>query len=193
MAIDDDIPRLAARSELPEALRVLLHDYPRDGWDAHPRFTGLVQFWLERHQMFRQLSEVLNADAEAMLDRQMEARKYAGRLSQYGGMLINQLHGHHQIEDQHYFPVLQGLDGRLTRGFEMLDRDHHAMDGLLDRFATSANGVLGALEDPDRLTDATGAFRDEANSFADMLRRHLSDEEDLIVPVILHHGPAGLV
>ena len=193
MANDMEIPKLAARTALPAALRVLLDDYPREGWEAHPRFTGLVQFWLERHQLFRQLSDVLNDDAEAMLDRRIEARKYAGRLSQYGGMMINQLHGHHQIEDQHYFPTLQGLDKRLSRGFEMLDRDHPAMGGLLDRFATAANEVLGVLENPDRLTDATGAFRDEAQGFAALLRRHLSDEEDLIVPVILHHGPAGLV
>lgn len=183
---------LTERDGWPEPLRVLLADYPRDGWAAHPNFSGLVEFWLDRHLMFRRLNTLLRDDVEAMLDRKLDARDYAGRLSRYGGMLINQLHGHHQIEDHHYFPQLVGLDGRLEQGFQVLDKDHHAMDGILNRFAEKANAVLGALEQPAALTNATGRFRDEVISFDRMLDRHLQDEEELIVPVILKHGPGGL-
>ena len=52
--LPDDLA-LGVRAGLPDALRVLLADYPREGWESHPHFTGLVRFWLDRHLMFRPL------------------------------------------------------------------------------------------------------------------------------------------
>ena len=175
---------LDRRDGLPDALRVLLRDFPRDMWESHPNFAGLVQFWLDRHMMFRRLAETLRSDAEAGLDGRLDPQQMRARLSRFGGMMLNQLHGHHQIEDMHYFPVLSKRDSRLDRGFAILDRDHHAMDGLLNRFATAANDVLRGAE--------PGPFHTDLVSFESMLLRHLEDEEDLIVPVILKHGAEGL-
>jgi len=183
---------LANRSGLPEPLRVLLADYPRIGWEAHPNFSGLVQFWLERHLNFRKLCEVLTTDTMAVLERDLELQQYAGRMSRFGGMLLNQLHGHHQIEDHHYFPTLSKLDGRIEAGFDILEKDHEAMDGLLNRFATAANGVLNIVADEHKARDAAGEFLKEVKSFERMLDRHLNDEEELIVPVILKTGGGGL-
>ena len=72
----------------------------------------------------------------------------------------------------------------LARGFEILDRDHHALDDLLERFTRSANSVLQGGE--------PGPFREELVSFQRFLGRHLEDEEELVVPVILKHGADGL-
>lgn len=176
---------LHSRDGLPDALRALLTDYPRTGWQAHQNFAGLVAFWLDRHMMFRRLCETLRTDAEQAVDGNLDPEAMKARLSRYGGMLVQNLHGHHQIEDMHYFPVLVKRESRLERGFEILDRDHHALDGLLDRFTRSANGVLQAKAEP-------GAFREEVLGFEGFLHRHLEDEEDLIVPVILKHGADGL-
>ncbi|MFA5581630.1 MAG: hemerythrin domain-containing protein [Paracoccaceae bacterium] len=187
----DDILALATRPGLPDALRVLLSDYPRIGWEAHPNFSGLVEFWLERHLMFRQLLEHLNADVKARLNRDIDPARYDARLARYGSLLVNHLHGHHQVEDNHYFPQLKQLDTRLERGFDILDRDHDAMDGLLHRFGTSANKVLRA-DDEAAGREYAAAFQTELASFGRMLDRHLSDEEEIIVPVILKNGGAGL-
>ena len=176
---------LRMRAGLPEALRALLEAYPRADWQAHPNFAGLVEFWLDRHLMFRRLTGALREDAEAAVDRRMDPQAHAARLSRYGGMLVSQLHGHHQIEDMHYFPVLTRLETPLGRGFEILDRDHHALDDLLARFTESANAVLQGQSGP-------GPFHEELLSFERFLHRHLEDEEELIVPVILKHGPDGL-
>lgn len=183
---------LATRPGLPEALQVLLQDYPRLGWESHPHFSGLVQFWLERHMMFRQILGTLQTDVQQGLDRNIEAQQYAARLGRLGSMLVGQLQGHHQIEDHHYFPVLAKLDARITPGFDILDKDHHAMGGLLNRFAGAANGVLGAVSDADQFQDQAGDFLGELATFQRMLDRHLNDEEELIVPVILNNGGAGL-
>lgn len=176
---------LSNRERLPDALRILLQDYPREAWESHPHFGGLVQFWLERHVMFRKLTDALRTDTEAAMDGRLDPQAQKARLSRFGGMLLQELHGHHQIEDHHYFPVLSGMDKRLVRGFDILDKDHHAMDGLLQRFADAANGVLQGKTE-------LGVFREEVSGFDALLGRHLEDEEDLIVPVILKHGTGGL-
>lgn len=182
--MDDDLT-LGTRAGLPDALRELLETYPREGWPEHANFAGLVQFWLERHMMFRKLTALLREDAEQAMDGALPPEAQTARLARYGSMLVNELHGHHQIEDHHYFPVLSGMEPQLVRGFTILDRDHHAMDGLLDRFTTVANGVLQGREE-------VGPFREELLSFDALLDRHLEDEEDLIVPVILRHGSGAL-
>jgi hemerythrin-like domain-containing protein len=176
---------LKDRDGLPDALRGLLEAFPRDAWDAHPHFAGLVAFWMDRHQMFRKLCTLLRADAEAVVDGQLALPQMQARLSRYGGILVQQLHGHHHIEDAHYFPLLSGREPALGRGFELLDADHHALDGLLARFTEGANGVLRGTSEP-------GRFHDGLAEFDRLLLRHLADEEDLVVPVILKHGPDGL-
>ncbi|SLN60610.1 hypothetical protein AQS8620_02738 [Aquimixticola soesokkakensis] len=183
--------RAQAQASLPDALRVLLADYPRLGWDSHPEFSGLVSFWLERHLGFRKLLAQLQRDAQERLDRDMSAQSYAHRLSHMGGSLVSGLHGHHQIEDHHYFPRLKALDGRLERGFDILERDHAAMDGMLARFSEAANLVLTTGQDADA-REHTARFSQELATFGELLDRHLIDEEEIIVPVILNNGAAGL-
>lgn len=181
---------LTTRDGLPDALRLLLEDLPRDHWDAHPDFHGLVSFWLDRHLMFRRLMEVMEQEAEAMLDKRADPQKFAGALSRYGGMFLQNLHGHHQIEDTQYFPRLKLLDPRLESGFDLLDADHHALDGILADFAEAANGAIRGVQSGDAMAGADG-FRRTLQEVQRLIDRHLVDEEDLIVPVILSHGFDG--
>src|SRR6056297_2079758 len=146
---------LTARDGLPEALRVLLADYPRDGWQVHPQFQGLVSFWLERHMMFRQLMAHMTRETEAFLDADRDAAGFAQGVARYGGTFVNQLHGHHQIEDHHYFPILARRDTRIEKGFDLLDVDHHALDGHLNRFVSSANNAIQGANGPDPRTAAS--------------------------------------
>ncbi|MHA6344782.1 hemerythrin domain-containing protein [Roseivivax sp. CAU 1761] len=181
----DDTLKLDRRDGLPEALRLLAAEFPRPDWQGHDRFGGLVQFWMERHGMFRQICAALDEDVQARLSGRLSPEAQAARLGRYGSLLVNELHNHHRIEDMHYFPALSGLEPRLDCGFALLDADHHAMDGLLDAFAQSANGVIDGSAEP-------GRFHDDLTRFAALLERHLTDEEDLVVPVILKHGDAAL-
>ena len=181
---------LDRRTGLPDALRVLLADYPREAWANDPGFSPLIRFWLDRHMMFRKLSDRMAGDARAALEGRSDPRAHAAALSRFGGMFVQELHGHHHIEDAHYFPVLSRHDARLERGFALLDADHHALDRHLQAFVSRANAVLQA----DALTrhDATGAFLHGLGGFAPLLERHLTDEEDLVVPVLLRHGERGI-
>lgn len=184
---------LAARAALPDALRVLVTEFPRDAWQAHPNYSQLIAFWLDRHLMFRRLLDQLNSDAQSALDGRTDPQLYKRKLVHFGGMLINELHGHHQIEDAHYFPVMARLDGTAARGFDLLDSDHHALDGILAGLTDSANAVLQAPESKTAtFRDGTGAFHQKLADFAPLLNRHLVDEEELVVPVLLKYAPAEL-
>jgi iron-sulfur cluster repair protein YtfE (RIC family) len=174
---------LEDRAGLPDSLRVLVEDYPRTGWQTHPHFGGMVAFWLQRHMLFRQLTARLTDDAQSAMDGGMERRDFDRHLARNAGLLLNELHGHHQIEDMHYFPRLIRLDTRLSSGFDLLERDHEAIDPLLHEMAEAANAVLSGGE--------IGRFGAALDRFGGLLDRHLVDEEDIVVPVILHTGWDG--
>lgn len=183
---------LASRTGLPDALRVLVEKYPRPGWEAHREFNALTRFWLDRHLMFRRLQASLVSETQGFLDGGEDPRRFGARLSRLAGSYLNELHGHHQIEDMHYFPLLRAQDARLIAGFDLLDRDHHDLDAGLHRLADGTNAVLRGLGDARAERDAAGSLLGELDRFTVFLDRHLTDEEDLIVPVILEYRGAGL-
>jgi iron-sulfur cluster repair protein YtfE (RIC family) len=106
-----------------------------------------------------------------------------------GGRLINELHGHHQIEDMHYFPTMALLDQRTAMGFDILDKDHQLLDEILSDLADTANGVLRFNGAKAGFVDTVAAMKDRLNAFRPMLNRHLIDEEELVVPVLLKYDP----
>lgn len=188
-----DPEALAARERLPDALRVLVEELPREGWAAHPGFSELIRFWLDRHLMFRRLLDLLRDDAEAAEAGRLDAEGFARRLHRHGGLFVGELDAHHRIEDAHYFPMLQTRDPRVERGFAILDRDHHALEEALGLFAARANAVLRGAGEAAGARNRAGALLREVEGFAPLLDRHLVDEEELVVPVLLRHAPDGLV
>lgn len=178
---------LTRRTGLPDALRVLVAEMPRDEWERHPAFRGLAAFWLDRHLMFRKIATLLREETEARLDGRLDPKQHAGRVSRFGGMYLGELHGHHGVEDAHYFPAMAALDARVAKGFDLLDADHHALDALLADFADRANAVIRAAGSG---RAEAGAFLDSVTRMERFVDRHLVDEEEIVVPLILRHGLA---
>lgn len=176
---------IATRHGLPEELRVLARLYPRATWRGHPNFSDLTAFWLERHLMFREVLARIQSATELHIAAPQE--RFGPEIARYTGFLLNQLHEHHGIEDHHYFPRLVGFDARLARAFEMLDADHHALDAHINGLATATNAVLSALN-AGQPAEA-GPLLEVQQGFERFLDRHLSDEEEIIVPVLLEYGP----
>jgi len=184
---------LGHRSGLPEDLRYLLERYPRDQWQAHENLGGMAQFWLQRHDMFRELGGMLTQSVSDYREGQLEAQPFASFFVPRLQFFLQQLHGHHQIEDMHYFPVFTRAESGLKRGFDLLDNDHHVIHDALERNAHGANGFLGKLgEGRDAARYAADSYAKDTEDLVAMLLRHLEDEEDLIVPVILDRGEAKL-
>ena len=179
---------LDQRAGLPPHLRVLYDTLPRDTWETHENFGDLVRMWLDRHGMFREVLRRMSASSEARLDGRLDPDRHRQETARYGNLLLGELHGHHQVEDHHYFPRLVTLDTRLEDGFALLDKDHHELDGHMQTLAETANAYLQAEGAGAR--DAAGELHAALGRFDVFLDRHLTDEEDLIMPVLLKHNPA---
>jgi hypothetical protein len=184
--------RRIREADMPEEMRVLLDRYPRDSWDAHPGFKDKTRHWLGAHLMFRRVAERIRLDTERVLDREIAPDDYAGRLSYFGGNLVGNLHGHHGWEDRSYFPELSAADPRFEAGLELLEQDHADLDGVLDDFVRQSNRVikLSSLDEAQALEE-THQVHETAQVIEAFLQRHLGDEEDLAVPIILHHRLRG--
>lgn len=180
------------QADLPQEMRVLFNRYPREDWENHPGFRDKTREWLGAHRMFRRVAERLVRDAEDFLDRRVEAGDYAADLSFLGGRLVANLHGHHGWEDHRFFPELSTADPRFDAGLAALEQDHADMDALLDRFTRSANRVIKLTTlDEAQARDEAGEVHDASTIIEAFLDRHLGDEEDLAVPIILHHRLRG--
>ena len=187
--IDDTVMALSHRTALPDELRVLLESYPRLGWASDPNLGPLAQFWLHRHELFRRMTERLHEDAVAFAQNRLEVKPFIHHLAEIGGFFINQLHEHHMVEDQRYFPALAEQDPRLAKGFALLDRDHQTLDALMDAFVDRANMILSlAPKDEEKVKELAPIFVEEFDALRKALFRHLEDEEDLVIPVLLKYG-----
>jgi len=177
---------------LPDEMGLLLERYPRDTWDAHPGFGDKTRQWLEAHRMFRQLAERIRRDAEEYLDAALPPDDYAARLSRIGGILVGNLHGHHGWEDRMYFPELSAADSRFDAGLAILEKDHADLDVVLDSFTRTANRAIKLIHlDEAQARDEIGRLHGVAETIESFLQRHLADEEELAVPIILHHRLRG--
>ena len=183
---------LRSREGLPDALRALLEKHPREGWRRHPEFGPLTDFWLHKHLGFRRAMETLRSEARDTLDSRIPAEDYARRMSRLGGAFLQELHGHHSVEDMHYFPRMAPLVPSLERAFAILDADHHVLHEELDAFADGANGVLRAVTGGTDWRDPLGRFEARLTGMERFLDRHLTDEEEVVVPVILDVGEGRL-
>lgn len=180
---------LKDRDGLPAHLRVLADKYPRDIWEGHPHFSQLTRFWLDRHLMFRRAHAQLITTTETFLDGNADPRRTQAEIARMGQFLLEQLHGHHQIEDAHYFPIFAQFDKRLEAAFTLLDSDHHELDATLSSFTQAANGALRGLGGEGDATAAMGRFHGTVQELGQFLDRHLMDEEEVIVPLVLEYAP----
>ncbi|MEI9427568.1 hemerythrin domain-containing protein [Mesorhizobium sp. Cs1299R1N3] len=184
---------LLERLGLPEDLRWLAEKYPRENWQAHANIHGMANMWLQRHDMFRELGGMLTGGIddyrEGALAAPDFARWFAPRLNHF----LRHLDGHYNVEDYQYFPAFTKAEPRLKRGFDILDADHHTIHEGLERNAEAANAFIRTLqESEDKQRFAADAYADENSRLIAMLTRHLADEEDLIIPLILDRGDQGL-
>ena len=189
----DDISLLETREGLPDDLRFLADQYPRGEWQAHSNIHGMAGFWLQRHDMFREMGVLLTGGIADYREGRKDAREFAAFFAPRLNLFLGNLDGHHNVEDHHYFPVFAEAEPRLKRGFDILDGEHHLIHDALERNAETANAFLRALQEgEDRQRFAADAYADGTSRLIAMLKRHLDDEEDLIIPLILDRGDRDL-
>ncbi|MEZ5716610.1 MAG: hemerythrin domain-containing protein [Paracoccaceae bacterium] len=172
-------------------MQTLLRDYPRDTWPGHPNFAASIANWMGAHTMFRNLAQVTREDTEAFADGEIDAARYR-QLARHGDALVRNLHGHHSWEDRRNASSPEAERG----GRAVRDRAGHAGD------RSSGDGRAAGSFHPQGQPDhpagrsRPGAMAEEARASMTrpaaeaFLARHLTDE-DLVVPILLHHKLRG--
>jgi iron-sulfur cluster repair protein YtfE (RIC family) len=183
---------LAERSGWPAELRGLIERYPRDTWQGHENLGQMAQFWLSRHAMFRELGGSIAQGTARFQHGKTTAAEFAPWFAPRLQFFLEQLNTHHQIEDHHYFPIFRTADERLVRGFDVLEADHAALHHDIMRSVETANGLLRSVGDAEAAKREGEAYAQASGALLKGLMRHLDDEEDLIVPLILDRSEAGL-
>jgi hemerythrin-like domain-containing protein len=184
---------LGTRVGWPADLRLLIDRYPRECWTGHANLGAMAQFWLQRHDMFREIASALEQAADAFRNGSATAQDFRAWFPPRLQFFLQQLNAHHQVEDLHFFPVFQTAEARLAHGFEVLEADHGAIHHSIDRTVETANAFLrAAVNDADMLRTGGDAYMAASGVLLRQLRQHLGDEEDLIVPLILDRTEAAL-
>lgn len=184
---------LDTRAGWPDDLRFLLDRYPRERWLRHANLGGMCRFWLRRHAMFRDLGVGLKDATGRFRAGDVPAHAFQSWFAPRLQFFLSQLHAHHQIEDFHYFPLFRAAEERLQAGFETLEKDHDTIHRSIVQSAETANEFFQSMNGGDDATRRSAdRYADVNEALLKQLLRHLDDEEDLIVPLILDRGEAKL-
>lgn len=187
----DTLPPLAleVRVGMPAELAYLRATYPREKWREDINFGQLSAFWLDIHWSLREHGRLLGEATSAFRDGRWDAARFHSYFAPHLNGFLTSLDGHHQIEDEVYFPKFRALDGRMAAGFELLESDHERIHSSLLACAESGQALLASLgRGSDAARKAAGTHGAVAERLLALLGRHLADEEDLIVPAMLRHG-----
>ncbi len=184
---------LDIRAGWPDDLRLYLERYPRPVWPGHANLGEMARFWLQMHDGFRRLGGALKAGTDDFRAERVPPEEFRGWLAPRLQMLLSHLQGHHQIEDHQFFPLFSAAEPRLIRGFEVLERDHEQIHETIVAVVESARSLLRAeAADRDRIRRAGDVYAKDSDELLRRLDRHLGDEEDLIIPLILDRGEDAL-
>jgi hemerythrin HHE cation binding domain-containing protein len=165
-------------------IRPRLERHPRSSWREDP--THAARFWLEIHDGFRRESSGLIA----LLDEHRAGRRAAAALAVVSAPRLNgliaRLHDHHEIEEFEYFPAFRALEPKLAPGFDALANDHALLQRHVEAAVTALAELLAAVSnDAAEMPRVTEHYAARADELCRTLARHLDDEEDLIIPLLL--------
>lgn len=158
----------------------LYEKLPANQWYSS-EYAYKTSGWLNVHTNIRKRQRILK---ELSAEYQMGALNWQNYRSQVLPRInqhVFKLHQHHSIEDRGYFPNFVSLYPQLKAGFEILERDHVRLDALLHELQT-LNNLLVRQENEDKAL--AEQIHNALIASSDLLSSHLSDEEDLVIPIL---------
>ena len=177
------------RKQWPDELQVLLKKFPRNSWKKQS--SSLSRFWLDKHDEFRYQARLLNDITLKYREQKVDGPEFVKRLGPPLQMFLSHLHGHHSIEDDHYFPRFKASDKRLAPGFDVLETDHYLLHEGMSEITETFNAFAERIRSSKKNSvhqRAGDRYLASADLFFKRMLQHLADEEDLIIPLMLEQG-----
>lgn len=176
------------RTGWPDELCVLLNAHPRETWSEIR--SPMARFWIDKHNHLRRQSDALVSACDDYRESRSSPMEFGAWVAPRLQGFLAELHGHHQIEDYHYFPSFRTAEPRLAAGFDVLARDHEMLHEGIVNIVEKINAFIMTLQDDaqsglDSQRIAADQYIDAAVLMHGRLSRHLHDEEDLIIPLMV--------
>ena len=178
------------RSGLPNSLRHLLKIYPREEWSKDILDGNWVSFWLSRHKIFRKIGDSINDSIERTLDSKLPGDEFVTHYSHLMNLMLNNLHSHHTVEDNFIFPKFYNKINKFRYGLDLLENDHELIHNNIEELVIHGNHLIKNLSHNlnKDFKSQLEKYRKINKKFDLLLKNHLNDEEDLIIPFIILHG-----
>lgn len=158
----------------------LFNKLPPDQWFSAD-YAYKTSGWLKVHTNIRKRQRILTQISVDYQSGEYDWSEYRSQILKRINMHILKLHQHHGVEDEGFFPEFIRMYPQLTAGFEILGRDHVRLDALLDKLQVQ-NDMLSRSEAEDKALAAQ--LHQTLVDATDLLSQHLTDEEDLVIPIL---------
>ena len=171
-ALDNDLFSLSPRhpdSRLEADWLFLFNKLPPDQWFSAD-YAYKTSGWLKVHTNIRKRQRILTQISEGYQSGEYDWSAY-----------VLKLHQHHGVEDEGFFPEFIRMYPQLQAGFEILGRDHVRLDALLDKLQVQNDTLARSEVENKALAEE---LHDTLVKVTDLLQQHLTDEEDLVIPIL---------
>ena len=158
----------------------LLEKLPPNQWYSSD-YAYKTSGWLNVHTNIRKRQRILRQLSEEYSMGALNWDNYRSQVLQRIGTHVLKLHQHHSVEDHGFFPEFVSSYPQLKTGFEILVRDHVRLDALLDELQSLNDELAKAQQEDKALADR---LHGNLITGSDFLSQHLTDEEDLVVPIL---------
>ena len=158
----------------------LLQKLPPNQWYSSD-YAYKTSGWLNVHTNIRKRQRILRQLSEEYLMGALNWENYRSQILERIGMHVLKLHQHHSVEDHGFFPDFVSCYPQLTTGFKILERDHVKLNKLLDELQGLNDELVKAEQEDKALADR---LHNNLITGTDFLSQHLTDEEDLVVPIL---------
>jgi len=182
-ALDDDLFSLAPRhpdSRLEADWLFLYNKLPPDQWFGAD-YAYKTSGWLKVHTNIRKRQRILMQISDAYFSGEFDWSEYRSQILKRINMHVLKLHQHHGVEDEGFFPEFVNMYPKLAPAFEILGHDHEYLNELLDTLQAK-NDQLARSEVEDKAL--AEELHETLVKVTDLLQQHLTDEEDLVIPIL---------
>lgn len=177
------LQRSCLERELRAALRGLAQ-WPPEKWPEHSAYAGLAKHWQDIHRAMVHNQDLIERTLRDLADDRVPADQRArviAEVAEAAHHATAHLHGHHRLEDGSMFPQLLRATPSLARPLNLLEADHIVLNAALGPFERA----LAALPAADAPASAWDGVASSGAQVARIVRRHIADEEEIVIPAVL--------